>query len=124
MTRGTSHRFLIVRLGSLGDVIHGIPVAAALRERFPVARIDWLVDPRYVPLLDLVQGLDVRIPVSTRRPSRVLSTIRDLRHVRYTAAIDFTDHARAEARLRETNAFMDAQEADLDGIRLQMPLDA
>ena len=45
---GAAHRFLIVRLGALGDVIHGIPVAAALRERFPSARIDWMVDPRYV----------------------------------------------------------------------------
>ncbi len=41
-------RFLIVRLGALGDVIHGIPAAAALRAAFPIARIDWLVDPRYV----------------------------------------------------------------------------
>ena len=58
MSRGTSHRFLIVRLGSLGDIIHGIPVAAALRERFPSARIDWMVDPIYVELLGLVEGLD------------------------------------------------------------------
>ena len=42
-----SSRFLIVRLGSLGDIIHAIPAAAALRARYPSARIDWLVDPRY-----------------------------------------------------------------------------
>jgi len=51
-------RFLIIRLGSLGDIIHGIPAAAALRRHFPQARIDWVVDPRYVELLDLVEGLD------------------------------------------------------------------
>ena len=39
--------FLIVRLGSLGDVIHGIPVAAALKQAFPDGRVDWMVDPRY-----------------------------------------------------------------------------
>ena len=36
-------RVLIVRLGALGDIVHAIPVAAALRRAFPDARIDWLV---------------------------------------------------------------------------------
>ena len=83
-----SHRFLLVRLGSLGDVIHAIPTAAALRARFPEARIDWLVGPRYVPLLEMVRGIDSRIPVNTRRPVQTVSTLRDLRHVGYTAVID------------------------------------
>jgi lipopolysaccharide heptosyltransferase I len=83
-----SHRFLIVRLGSLGDVIHAIPTAAGLRARFPDARIDWLVDPRYVPLLEIVRGIDSRIPVNTRRLGQTLSTLRDLRRVGYTAVLD------------------------------------
>lgn len=83
-----SHAFLIVRLGSLGDVIHAIPAAAALRARFPEARIDWVVEPQYVPLLELVQGLDSRIPLDTRRPGGTLATLMDLRRVGYTAAID------------------------------------
>jgi heptosyltransferase-1 len=89
MTHPNTHRFLIIRLGSLGDVIHGIPVAAALRERYPVARIDWLVDPRYVELLGLVKGLNAAIPIDPRRsPLAMMSTIAGLRRVRYTAAID------------------------------------
>jgi heptosyltransferase-1 len=83
-----SHRFLIVRLGSLGDVIHAIPTAAALRTRFPEARIDWLVDPRYVPLLEIVRGIDSRIPINTRRVGQTVSIIRDLRRVEYTAVLD------------------------------------
>ena len=83
-----SHRFLIVRLGSLGDVIHAIPTAAALRTRFPEARIDWLVDPRYVPLLEIVRGIDSRIPINTRRIGQTVSIIRDLRRVEYTAVLD------------------------------------
>ena len=83
-----SHRFLIVRLGSLGDVIHAIPTAAALRARFPEARIDWLVDPRYVPLLEIVRGIDSRIPINTRRVGQTVSIIRDLRRVEYTAVLD------------------------------------
>ena len=84
----SAHRFLIVRLGSLGDVVHGIPAAAALRAHFPDARIDWLVDPRYVELLDRVRGLDARIAVDTRRIPDTLRTIGDLRGVRYHGVVD------------------------------------
>jgi lipopolysaccharide heptosyltransferase I len=82
-------RFLIVRLGSLGDVIHAIPAAAALRRRYPEGRIDWLVDPGYVPLLNLVSGLDARIPLDPRGPApAMLSAIVQLRRVRYDATLD------------------------------------
>jgi lipopolysaccharide heptosyltransferase I len=84
----STHRFLIVRLGSLGDVVHTIPTAAALRAHFPDARIDWIVDPRYLELLDLVQGLDARIGVDTRRIGTALSIVRDLRRAHYHAVID------------------------------------
>jgi heptosyltransferase-1 len=86
--------FLIVRLGSLGDVVHGIPVAAALRHEFPASRIDWMVDPRYVELLNLVVGLDRRIGVDPRAikhgraRQRFRETLRELRHIGYDAAID------------------------------------
>ena len=86
--------FLIVRLGSLGDVVHGIPVAAALRHEFPTCRIDWMVDPRYVELLNLVVGLDRRIGVDPRAikhgpaRQRFRETLRELRDTGYDAAID------------------------------------
>ena len=85
------NKFLIIRLGSLGDVIHGIPAAAALRGRFPQAHIDWLVDPRYVELLDLVECIDRRVPFdprNLRRGLRAWSVLRDLRRTRYDAVID------------------------------------
>lgn len=84
-----SHSFLLVRLGSLGDVIHAIPAAAALRARFPEARIDWMVDPQYVPVVAMVRGVDSPIAVDTRQLARTVATVRDLRRVRYTAALDF-----------------------------------
>jgi lipopolysaccharide heptosyltransferase I len=83
-----SERFLIVRLGSLGDVIHGIPVAAALRQRFPDASIEWVVDDRYVELLALVRGLDRTIAVDTRALSRLGATVADLRRRDYACAFD------------------------------------
>ncbi|MGE0592626.1 MAG: lipopolysaccharide heptosyltransferase I [Vicinamibacterales bacterium] len=87
-------RILIVRLGALGDVVHGVPVAATLRAAWPGARIDWLVDPRYVPLLDLVECVDVKVPVDPRdllrrgRRAAVLRTLRTLWRTRYDVAID------------------------------------
>jgi heptosyltransferase-1 len=86
--------FLIVRLGSLGDVIHGIPVAAALRTEFPNGRIDWMADPRYIELLDLVTCIDRRIAVDPRTITRgsgrgrFRATIRELRDHHYDAVID------------------------------------
>jgi len=83
--------FLIIRLGSLGDVIHGIPAAAALRQRFQDARLDWMVDPRYIELLELVDGIDRCIPFDPRdlaRGVRAWSVLGELRRTRYDAVID------------------------------------
>jgi lipopolysaccharide heptosyltransferase I len=86
------NKFLIIRLGSLGDVIHGIPAAAALRRRYPHAHIDWVTDPRYLELLDLVECLDARIPFDPRHlmqgRAAAWQTLSQLRHARYDAVID------------------------------------
>ncbi len=44
-------RVLIVRMSALGDVAHTLPALSALRERFPAAEIDWLVEPMGAALL-------------------------------------------------------------------------
>ncbi len=44
-------RILIVRLSSMGDVIHALPAAAMLREAFPHATIGWLIEDRWAELL-------------------------------------------------------------------------
>lgn len=45
------HRLLIVRLGSMGDVIHTLPAAAALRNSFPDAMLGWVIEERWTELL-------------------------------------------------------------------------
>ena len=60
------NRVLIVRLGALGDIVHAIPVAAALRRAFPDARIDWLVSAKHREILDLVPVIDRRLVVKDR----------------------------------------------------------
>jgi heptosyltransferase-1 len=82
-------RFLIVRLGSLGDVVHAIPAVAALKRRHPAAVIDWVVDPRYVDLVNLVSVVDSVFPFDPRRYLSALSAFRQIgREIAYDAAID------------------------------------
>ena len=81
-------RILIVRLGSLGDIIHAVPAAAAIRRAFPAASIDWLVDMRHRTLLDLVPVVDRRISVSTSGLGSLASAVKAMRRVRYDAALD------------------------------------
>lgn len=47
----TVDSILIIKPGSFGDIIHALPCAAALRAALPKARITWLVDERWQPLL-------------------------------------------------------------------------
>jgi lipopolysaccharide heptosyltransferase I len=85
-------RFLIVRLGALGDVVHAIPVAAALRSAFPSARIDWLVSAKHREILDLVPVIDRRLVIDDRGDASggmsLLSAIGELRRAKYDVAID------------------------------------
>jgi lipopolysaccharide heptosyltransferase I len=44
-------RLLVVRLSAMGDVIHTLPAAAALRQAFPECMIGWVIDERWAELL-------------------------------------------------------------------------
>lgn len=90
----TSQRFLVVRLSSLGDLVHTIPAVAALRASFPSARIDWVVNQRWSPLVELVTVIDETIPLGRSLPD-VLSCIRWLRRTRYTCALDLQGRYRS-----------------------------
>jgi len=57
------NEYLIIRLSSLGDIVHAIPAFAALRRRDPGARISWVVGPKGREILTLVDGLDEIIVV-------------------------------------------------------------
>jgi heptosyltransferase I len=58
-------RFLVVKFGSLGDVVHCLPSVAQLREAFPNAEIDWLIERKNKLVVEL-SGLQVRvIPIDT-----------------------------------------------------------
>ncbi|TAK13508.1 MAG: glycosyltransferase family 9 protein [Acidobacteria bacterium] len=80
---------LIVRLGSLGDLIHTLPAFAALRRRYPEARIDWLVEPPHREILTLVLGLSNVVVLKGRSLGGWFDTIAELRARRYDLALDF-----------------------------------
>jgi len=86
------NRILIVKLGALGDVIHAIPVAAALRRAFPDARIDWLVSSKHDEILDLVPVIDRPIAVDDRDQSAggrsLWRAIGELRRTHYDVVLD------------------------------------
>ena len=81
--------FLLVRLGALGDVVHALPAAAALRDTFPEARIDWVVDRKWARLLEGNPDLNEVIVLDRSSPAEIASVVRRLRAAGYSCAIDF-----------------------------------
>ncbi len=95
----TSPKILIIRLSSLGDILHTLPAFASLRASFPDATIDWLVAGKFRFLLSAVRGIDdihclETVPINTGSGNRynwpqVWNTIRCLRARHYNFSIDF-----------------------------------
>ena len=63
-------RILIVKLSSLGDVVHAMPVVHDIGVAHPQAAIDWVVEPGFSPLLRRMEGLDAVIECPLRRWTR------------------------------------------------------
>jgi len=91
----------LVKLSSIGDVVHALPVAAALRAALPQARIAWIVERREAAVLRGNAALSEVVPVDTRgwrwprSPQGVAETTgalvalgRQLRASRFDVAID------------------------------------
>lgn len=60
-------RILIVKLSSLGDVVHTMPVVHDIHEAYPEALIDWVVEPGFAPLVRRVSGIHSSIECAIRR---------------------------------------------------------
>src|SRR3989475_3376031 len=91
----------LVKLSSIGDVVHALPVAAALQASLPQARLIWVVERREAAVLRGNAALSEIVPVDTRgwRRSRgplaiaettgaLVALGRHLRAARFDVAID------------------------------------
>lgn len=54
---------LIIRTSALGDIVHSLPVLSALRQSYPTARIGWVVEKVFAPLLTDHPKVDEVFPV-------------------------------------------------------------
>ena len=75
----SEQRFLVVRLGSLGDIVHTFPAVAGLRESFPSAEIIWLTHPRWVELVASSRLATEIWPVDSRDLGSVRQVLRKIR---------------------------------------------
>ncbi|MGC1483837.1 MAG: glycosyltransferase family 9 protein [Candidatus Acidiferrum sp.] len=82
-------RFLVLRLGSLGDIVHTFPAVSALRESFPGAEIVWLTHPRWKLLVQSSCLASQVWATETRSIHSLHKIIQDLRSARWNAAIDY-----------------------------------
>jgi heptosyltransferase I len=86
-----SQRILLVRLSAIGDVIHAMPIACALRERFPRAFLAWAVEQRAGELIEGHAAIDHRIVLPRgwlRSPARIWQLRRELKDLAFDTAID------------------------------------
>ncbi len=60
-------KILIVKLSSLGDVVHAMPAVQDIRRALPGARIDWVVERGFAPLVGRCEGVARVIPCEIRR---------------------------------------------------------
>ena len=92
-------RILIVKLGSIGDIVHTLPALAALRAEMPQAEISWVVERRSAEILRDNPLLDRLIEVDTKALRRGLMSgetlraprqqLRRLRASAFDVALDF-----------------------------------
>jgi heptosyltransferase-1 len=85
----TEPRFLVVRLGSLGDIVHTFPAVAALRESFPKAEIVWLTHPRWKTLVESSELATDIWETETRSYTSVREIIGHIRKKQFSCAIDY-----------------------------------
>lgn len=92
-------RVLIVKLTSLGDVVHALPVAASLKKAFPFLKLHWVVEDRCAPLLEdhplldsviVYPRMEIQSLISKRKWGQVLAVLKALRRSLRDLSIDLS----------------------------------
>jgi heptosyltransferase-1 len=117
---------LIVRLSAMGDIIHTLPAATALRQAFPQATLGWLIEERWTellctlryprsgqrspqrPLVDRVHSVNTsewrHAPLSFNTWQQMAVGLSQLRGIHYDAVIDFQGAVRSALLARWSGA--------------------
>jgi heptosyltransferase I len=97
-------RLLVVRLGSLGDLVHTLPAVAGIRRAHPTIAIDWLVDAAHKEFLSLVSVIDDVVVLRNRSARAWIEARRLLRRRAYDVALDFQGLIKSAALARLSGA--------------------
>jgi heptosyltransferase I len=93
---GQPYRICIVLLTGLGDVVHGLPVANALKAALPGSRITWIVEPMPSGILRHHPAIDEVIVFERRRGWRgVWELARRLRGRRFDLTLNFNIYGKS-----------------------------
>jgi heptosyltransferase-1 len=119
-------RLLVVRLGSMGDIIHTLPAVTALRQALPQAMVGWIVEERWAellctlptprsgprspqrPLVDRIHAVNTAkwraAPLSNQTWEQMAAGLSELRAARYEVAADFQGAVRSALLARWSRA--------------------
>lgn len=90
-------RILIVKVTSLGDIVHGLPIVADLQRAYPGVAVDWAADAAFADLLRWHSGISRVLCAPLRRFKKqrklvdlkeIAASIGELRRFEYDAVID------------------------------------
>lgn len=91
-------KILVVKLSSLGDVVHAMPAVQDMRAAFPGAQLDWVVERGFAPLVRRCSGVSrvvecelrrwIKAPLSSSTRAQWRSFRADLHAREYDAVID------------------------------------
>jgi heptosyltransferase I len=82
-------QILVVRLGSMGDVIAALPAVASLKHSIPHSKITWVIDPKWSLLLEGNPYVDSVLHLDRRTFTGLRNAWRELRSSRFDFAVDF-----------------------------------
>lgn len=94
-------KILIVKTSSLGDIIHVFPFLSVLRNRYPDAQIDWLVEKPFAPLLLSSPAISNVLTIATKKWRKKWSwkefraAIKKLRSSQYDAVYDLQGNTKS-----------------------------
>ncbi len=88
-TKNQIERILLIKPSSLGDIIHGFPVLKPLHDKWPDAKISWVVKDIYTDILNGNPFIDELILLKkSSLTSSIFSFRQKLRHGHFDLALD------------------------------------